>query len=76
MATLLDLAFPRERVVIEVDGWAYHRDVNAFRRDRSRQNALVLAGWTVVRVTWHDLVDRPEQVLAWILATLDARAAE
>lgn len=72
---LLDLAFAECRVVVEVDGWAYHRDLDAFRRDRSRQNALVLAGWTVVRVTWHDLVERPEQVVAWILTALDGRVA-
>lgn len=63
---ILDLAFPERRVVVEVDGWAHHRDVDDFRRDRRRQNALVLAGWTVVRVTWHDLVGDPERAVGWI----------
>ncbi|WP_433783492.1 DUF559 domain-containing protein [Actinomycetospora sp. CA-101289] len=47
---VLDVAFPAARVLVEVDGWAYHRDLPAFRRDQGRQNALVLAGWTVLRV--------------------------
>lgn len=66
----LDLAFPDHRVVIEIDGWAYHRDLPEFRRDRRRQNALVLAGWTVLRVTWHDLVETPDRVLAEIWCAL------
>lgn len=63
---LLDLAFRAERIVVEVDGWAYHREPDDFRRDRHRQNSLVLAGWTVIRVTWRDLVDDPDRVVGWI----------
>jgi len=66
----LDLAFVRERIAVEVDGWAWHSDVERFRADRRRQNALVLAGWTVLRFTWDDLTNRPEQVVAQIQAAL------
>ncbi|PVZ08016.1 endonuclease domain-containing protein [Actinomycetospora cinnamomea] len=69
-AAVLDLAFPTARVVVEVDGWAYHRDLPAFRRDQARQNALVLAGWTVLRVNWHDLEADPDAVLATITAAI------
>ena len=41
----LDLAFDEVRVLAEIDGWAYHRDLRAFLRDTDRQNALVLQGW-------------------------------
>ncbi|GLZ48800.1 hypothetical protein Acsp06_49850 [Actinomycetospora sp. NBRC 106375] len=67
---LLDLAFPAARVLVEIDGWAYHRDLPAFRRDIARQNALVLAGWTVLRVTWHDLEVDPDAVLATVTAAI------
>lgn len=67
---VLDVAFPELRVFIEVDGWAYHRDLDAFRRDPRRQNALVLAGWFVLRVTWHDLVAAPNRVGAQVEAAL------
>lgn len=60
----LDLAFPEHRLAIEVDGWAWHQDAHTFRRDRQRQNALVLAGWTVLRFTWDDLTQRPDDVIA------------
>lgn len=69
----LDLAFPDEQVAVEVDGWAWHRDAESFRRDRQRQNALVLAGWTVLRFTWHDLTQRPDEVIAEIRAALHDR---
>ena len=66
----LDIAFPDVLLAIEIDGWAWHSDPERFRRDRQRQNALVAAGWTVLRFTWADLVERPEQVLATVVATL------
>ncbi|MGI8814055.1 MAG: endonuclease domain-containing protein [Pseudonocardia sp.] len=45
----VDFAFPVARLVVEVDGWAWHSDAARFRSDRARQNALVLAGWAVLR---------------------------
>jgi very-short-patch-repair endonuclease len=64
----VDLAFSDQRVAIEVDGWAWHHDQQTFRRDRQRQNAMALSGWTVLRFTWHDLVQRPDQVVGEIRA--------
>jgi very-short-patch-repair endonuclease len=67
---LVDLAFPLQLVAIEVDGWAWHVDADRFVGDRRRQNALVNLRWTVLRFTWHDLVGRPDDVVAEIRATL------
>jgi very-short-patch-repair endonuclease len=67
---LVDLAFPAERVAVEVDGWAWHVDAERFLADRQRQNALVTAGWTVLRFTWHDLEQRGTRVIAEIRAAL------
>lgn len=63
---VIDVAFPAAHVAIEVDGWAWHLDAARARADEARQNALVRAGWTVLRYTWHDLVERPKGVLAEI----------
>jgi very-short-patch-repair endonuclease len=71
----VDLAFPTHRVAIEIDGWAWHSDVARFRRDRRRQNAIVLAGWTILRFTWHDLTERPAAVIAEIRMALAGPAA-
>jgi len=63
---IVDVVFPAARVAVEIDGWAWHSGVERFRSDRRRQNALVLAGWTVLRFTWDDLVSRPGRVVAEI----------
>jgi hypothetical protein len=65
-----DIVFPDLRLVIEIDGWAYHGDRDRFQRDRTRQNRLVAAGWTVLRFTWTDLRDRPNGVIAEIRAMI------
>lgn len=66
----IDVAFVVHRLAVEVDGWAWHSDVDRFARDRRRQNALVLAGWTVLRFTWHDLTSQPAVVVAQIKAVI------
>ena len=66
----IDIAFPHEMVAVEIDGWAFHSDRDAFQRDRSRQNVLSQS-WTVLRYTWADLTERPEHVVAEIVATVD-----
>ena len=68
----IDLAFPRQKVAVEVDGWAWHVDAERFRNDRRKQNALVRDGWDPLRFTWHDLDGRPAAVLAEIENTVAA----
>ncbi|MBY6676758.1 DUF559 domain-containing protein [Rhodococcus sp. BP-332] len=71
---VLDFVFLDERVCIEIDGWAFHSDPTAFHRDRTRQN-VVVQEWTVLRYTWRDLTQRPDEVIAEVRATL-RRCAE
>ena len=66
LIAVVDVALPAQRIALEVDGMAYHVDVDRFRRDRSRQNELVGLGWTVLRFTWADIVDRPGYVAAMV----------
>lgn len=47
----IDLAYPVARLAIELDGWEFHSSRTAFDADRARANALVAAGWTVLRFT-------------------------
>ncbi len=51
----LDLAWPDLRLAVEADGAAVHANASALRNDLRRQNALVAAGWTLLRFTWADL---------------------
>jgi very-short-patch-repair endonuclease len=71
----IDVAFVREKVAVEIDGWAWHMDVDRFRSDRHKGNALVRARWDLLRFTWHDLANRPDYVVAEIRAALAAAAA-
>lgn len=74
----IDVAFPAARLAVEIDGWAFHSDVTRFRRDRAKQNALVAAGWTVLRFTWHDLdrdPDRAVRSIRGVIATAVRDAA-
>jgi len=66
----VDFAYPERRLAIEVDGYERHASLEAFQHDRARQNDLVAAGWTVLRFTWEDVLQRPERVAAAILGFL------
>lgn len=66
----VDIAFPDARVAVEVDGWAWHVDAERFRADRRKQNALVAAGWIVLRFTWSDIHDHPRRTMSAIRAAV------
>jgi very-short-patch-repair endonuclease len=46
-----DFAWPRHRLVVEVDGGPYHAARGAREVDHERDAGLVLAGWRVLRFT-------------------------
>ncbi|HEY2224908.1 endonuclease domain-containing protein [Actinomycetospora sp.] len=70
---VLDLAFVEQRVLVEIDGWAYHRDLRAFLKDAARQNALVLDGWVVIRTSWYELTEDPDRFVANVREALSDR---
>ncbi|MBA3839825.1 MAG: DUF559 domain-containing protein [Thermoleophilaceae bacterium] len=53
----VDLLWERERLVVEVDGYAFHSLPSAFERDRLRDAELGSAGYRVMRVTWRQIVE-------------------
>lgn len=71
---VVDVAFPGPKVVVEIDGWAFHIDPDKFENDRKRQNKLILLGWQVLRFTWRDLTERPDRVIAELNAAISARS--
>jgi hypothetical protein len=40
----VDFLFPEHRLIVETDGWRYHRTRQAFERDRTRDLAHMAAG--------------------------------
>ena len=69
-----DFAYPEHRFVVELDGERFHMDRLAFRNDRRRQNEFELLGWRVLRYTWWDLTNRPEEVGGEIRTALSVLA--
>ncbi|HET9444290.1 MAG TPA: DUF559 domain-containing protein [Acidimicrobiales bacterium] len=62
----IDFAYPDRSIAIEVDGYEKRSTREAFQADTERQTALAALGWTVLRVTWRDVVRRPAYVAATV----------
>jgi very-short-patch-repair endonuclease len=71
----VDFLWPDARLILEVDGHGTHGHRLAFERDRRRDQIQAAAGYTVIRVTWRQLVNEPLAVLARIAQALALRAA-
>ena len=66
----VDALWPRHKLVVELDGYAFHNTTRAFQRDRDRTNELLEAGYAVRRFTHADVARRPAHVAANIARAL------
>lgn len=66
----VDFFWPEHRLVVEVDGYAFHHTRSAFERDRRKDAVLARAGLLVIRVTWSQLEAEPYAVIARIVYAL------
>ena len=48
----VDCLWREQRVVVELDGYAFHHTRQAFEKDRRRDLVLAATGLTTVRITW------------------------
>ncbi|MGH2993214.1 MAG: DUF559 domain-containing protein [Solirubrobacterales bacterium] len=69
----VDCVWVVQRLVIELDGYTFHRDRGSFERDRRRDATLQLAGYRVVRVTHMRLAEEPAAVVTDLRALLGLR---
>lgn len=53
----VDFLWPDQRVIVEVQGYRYHRHRGAFERDHRKAMALENAGHHVIRTVWRQLVE-------------------
>jgi hypothetical protein len=60
----VDCLWRSERLIVELDGRAFHDTSAAFHLDRERDRRLAAAGWRVVRLTWRQLHDDAAAVAA------------
>lgn len=66
---LLDHAYPDRKIALECEGFDHHGRRYRFDSDAARYDELVLAGWTVLRVTSKH---GRERVVAWVAQALAA----
>jgi len=66
----VDFGYVEQRLVVEGDSRKWHLLMKSFQIDRHRDNQAQLAGWRILRFTWSDIVDRPQEVGAMIRAAL------
>ncbi len=57
LTDILPPGVPKLKVVIELDGYNYHRTAAQFATDTSRNRALQRAGWKVIRFTGAEIND-------------------
>ena len=68
----VDVFWPDQRLIVEIDGFAYHSTRQAFERDRARDAALQAAGYRVIRFTWRQIVYDSYALVAQLSALLRA----
>lgn len=67
----VDALWPRERLIVEMDGFAFHSHRAAFERDRARDAALQVAGYRVLHLTWLRLEKEPVEIAGEIRGLLE-----
>jgi hypothetical protein len=71
---LVDCLWTRERLVVELDSWSFHRTRAAWERDRARDSVLRMAGYEVHRLSWRRIAAEPERVAAEVRELLRRRS--
>ena len=59
----VDFHWPAAKLVVETDGWTYHRTRGAFERDRERDATLAARGVRVLRFTRRQIRTDPQSVV-------------
>ncbi|GAA3192261.1 DUF559 domain-containing protein [Dactylosporangium siamense] len=62
-----DVEYDEYRLIVELDGQAAHLDP---RRDRHRDNAATIQGWSTLRFGWADVNTRPCETATVVTAAL------
>ena len=64
----VDALWREQRLIVELDGYEYHRSRKAFERDRKRDAALLTTGHRTLRVTGLRLAAEPQAIVAEVAA--------
>jgi very-short-patch-repair endonuclease len=70
----IDALWERERVALELDSRSVHSTPRNFESDRQRDRVLLAEGWRTMRVTWRQLQEEPEAIVADLRLALEQPA--
>ena len=72
---MVDFCWVEQRVVVETDGYRYHRGKAAFENDRARDLKLRALGYEVMRLSFRQVCEEPERVANVLRAILTPTGA-
>jgi hypothetical protein len=67
----VDAYFPEHRLIVETDGWEFHKDHAAFEDDRDRDAENLRSGISTVRITRDRFDTSPDYEAARLLEIMD-----
>jgi very-short-patch-repair endonuclease len=70
---IVDVYFPHEQLIVELDSWLFHKGRRAFETDRTRDADALTHGIPTVRVTHERITSHPDAEAARINAILERR---
>ena len=68
-----DFHWPHPRLVLEIDGWEFHKERRQFEEDRRRELVHAAAGWRVVRASALQVFETPELLVRAIAPAVTPR---
>jgi hypothetical protein len=69
----VDAYFEEAKLVVELDGWPFHNDREAFEDDRERDATMLLHGIVTIRITRRRLRHQPEREAARLRSIIESR---
>jgi very-short-patch-repair endonuclease len=72
---VVDFCWLEQRLIVEIDGYAWHSSRRSFEVDRQRDVKLTLAGYRVIRITYARIVHDTARLLAELRGLIGSAAA-
>jgi very-short-patch-repair endonuclease len=69
----VDFLWHRQRLIVETDGYRYHRGSQAFEEDHARDLALRVQGYDVLHLTYRQVTGQPKRAAAVVADALRGR---
>lgn len=71
-----DFTWPELQLIVETDGWRYHRGMAAGAADAAKDRRLKALGYEVLRFTWAEIINTPAATARELRAVFKRRRAE